>query len=39
MGVDDLQYMGNRPISRWDGCPVPALNKLGVRYTPDTIKR
>jgi len=33
MGVDDLQYMGNRPISRWDGCPVPALNKLGVRYT------
>jgi gluconate 2-dehydrogenase gamma chain len=32
IGVDDLQYMGNRPIARWDGCPAPALNKLGVRY-------
>jgi hypothetical protein len=32
MGVDDLQYIGNRPISRWDGCPAAALNKLGVRY-------
>lgn len=33
IGVDDLQYMGNRPISRWEGCPAPALNKLGVKYT------
>jgi gluconate 2-dehydrogenase gamma chain len=33
MGVDDLQYMGNRPIAQWNGCPGPALNKLGVRYT------
>lgn len=33
MGVDDLQYMGNRPMSQWNGCPAPALNKLGVRYT------
>ena len=33
MGVDDLQYMGNRPIAQWNGCPAPALNKLGVRYT------
>jgi hypothetical protein len=32
MGVDDLRYMGNRPIATWDGCPAPALNKLGVRY-------
>ena len=33
MGIDDLQYMGNRPVSQWNGCPPPALNKLGVRYT------
>lgn len=33
MGVDDLQYMGNRPVSQWNGCPAPALEKLGVRYT------
>ena len=33
MGVDDLRYMGNRPIAQWNGCPQPALNKLGVRYT------
>jgi gluconate 2-dehydrogenase subunit 3-like protein len=33
MGIDDLQYMGNRPISTWNGCPQPALNKLGVRYS------
>lgn len=32
MGVDDLQYMGNRPMAQWNGCPQPALNKLGVRY-------
>ena len=32
MGVDDLQYMGNRPIAQWNGCPPAALNKLGVRY-------
>ena len=33
MGVDDLQYLGNRPMSQWNGCPAPALNKLGVKYT------
>ena len=33
MGVDDLRYMGNRPVSQWNGCPAPALNKLGVKYT------
>lgn len=33
MGVDDLQYMGNRPMAQWNGCPAPALNKLGVRYS------
>ena len=33
MGVDDLEYMGNRPTAVWEGCPEPALNKLGVRYS------
>ena len=33
MGVDDLRYMGNRPMAQWNGCPTPALNKLGVRYS------
>jgi hypothetical protein len=32
MGVEDLQYMGNRPIAQWNGCPPDALDKLGVRY-------
>jgi hypothetical protein len=32
MGIDDLQYMGNRAMAQWNGCPAPALNKLGVRY-------
>lgn len=31
MGVEDLQYMGNRPHA-WDGCPDEQLRKLGVRY-------
>ena len=31
-GVDDLQYLGNRAVSSWNGCPAPALRKLGVRY-------
>ena len=33
MGVDDLQYLGNRPMASWNGCPTPALNKLGVKYS------
>jgi hypothetical protein len=33
MGVQDLQYMGNRPTAQWNGCPTPALNKLGVKYS------
>jgi len=33
MGVQDLQYMGNRPAATWNGCPAPALNKLGVKYS------
>ena len=31
VGVEDLQYMGNRPTI-WNGCPAPALDKLGVKY-------
>ena len=30
MGVRDLQYMGNVPVVRWEGCSAEALRKLGV---------
>jgi gluconate 2-dehydrogenase gamma chain len=33
MGVKDLGYIGNMPQARWNGCPPPALAKLGVRYS------
>lgn len=32
MGVDDLQYTGNVALASWDGCPVEALDRLGVSY-------
>jgi hypothetical protein len=32
MGMDDLQYMGNRAVAEWRGCPDEALKKLGVSY-------
>ena len=32
LGIDDLQYMGNRSVARWNGCPDAALKKLGVSY-------
>ena len=32
MGIADLQYMGNRSVAQWSGCPDEALKKLGVRY-------
>ena len=32
MGIDDLKYMGNRAVAKWDGCPEEALKKLGVGY-------
>lgn len=32
MGIQDLQYQGNRFVSDWTGCPEEALNKLGVTY-------
>jgi hypothetical protein len=30
MGVADLQYQGNVFVAEWNGCPEPALEKLGV---------
>jgi hypothetical protein len=32
MGITDLQYMGNRSVAQWRGCPEEALKKLGVTY-------
>jgi len=32
MGIDDLQYVGNRSVARWNGCPDAALKKLAVSY-------
>jgi len=32
MGMADLQYMGNRYVAEWTGCPDEALKKLGVSY-------
>jgi hypothetical protein len=34
MGIEDLQYLGNRSVARWNGCPDEALKKLGVSYPP-----
>ena len=33
MGVKDIGYMGNTALAEWHGCPKPALDHLGVRYT------
>jgi hypothetical protein len=32
MGWKDLQYIGNVFNPNWQGCPQPALDKLGVSY-------
>lgn len=32
VGIEDLQYLGNRSVARWNGCPPEALKKLGVSY-------
>jgi gluconate 2-dehydrogenase gamma chain len=34
LGMDDLQFMGNRYVATWNGCPDAALKKLGVSYPP-----
>jgi hypothetical protein len=33
MGIEDLQYMGNRPVGEWNGCPEAAMKHLGVTHT------
>ena len=30
MGIADLQYMGNRYVPEWTGCPAEVLKKLGL---------
>jgi gluconate 2-dehydrogenase gamma chain len=32
MGIEDLQYLGNKYVAEWKGCPDEALTRLGVRY-------
>jgi gluconate 2-dehydrogenase gamma chain len=32
IGWKDLQYIGNTFVPQWNGCPQPALDKLGVSY-------
>jgi hypothetical protein len=35
VGIEDLQYVGNRAVAQWRGCPEEALKKLGVSYPTD----
>jgi hypothetical protein len=35
LGIEDLQYVGNRPVAHWNGCPEEALKTLGVAYPTD----
>jgi len=30
IGIDDLQYLGNRP-NQWNGCPPECLDHLGLK--------
>jgi hypothetical protein len=30
IGIQDLQFMGNKVVAKWDGCPPAALEKLGL---------
>lgn len=30
MGIQDVRYMGNVPMAKWDGCPPEVIAKLGV---------
>ena len=30
MGVQDLRYIGNVPMAKWDGCPPEVIAKLGL---------
>jgi len=33
IGVEDLQYQGNKMLESWDGCPETATSHLGVDYS------
>lgn len=33
IGVKDLQYMGNVPVGKWEGCPDEVCQKLGVSHS------
>ena len=33
MGVKDIGYIGSTAVSEWNGCPKPALDHLGVKYS------
>ncbi len=35
MGIADLQYMGNRVVAEWTGCPEEALRRVGVLEADD----
>ncbi len=35
MGIEDLQYLGNKAMADWKGCPSEALEHLGVKYEGD----
>jgi gluconate 2-dehydrogenase gamma chain len=35
MGIEDLQYMGNRYVPEWTGCPPEAMKKIGVTLDGD----
>ena len=32
MGIEDLQYIGNKFVGEWNGCPQETLDRLGVSY-------
>jgi gluconate 2-dehydrogenase gamma chain len=34
MGMEDLQYIGNKFVPEWTGCPDECLKHLGVTYGP-----
>ena len=33
IGVEDLQYQGNKMLTEWDGCPEIVTSRLGVDYS------
>ena len=35
MGIEDLQYMGNRYVPEWTGCPPEVMKKIGVSLDGD----